>query len=924
VRSMRRSLVLSAVAALLLSPCAFAQEVPNKLPEVASKAFKHPSLDIQTRDLEVKSLATRAADEVRGGLVALGAPEASTRIDHLSGRFTTLLPAVPMVPGTGVGNSLKWSDVGLVANDRESREKSAMDAFVNYLTVNRSVLGIDLSELKAGRRIASHDNGIYQIFLPRSIDGIAVRGSWISGFISHGNLILMNTHQWGDRPAAPTARQISTQEALQSVYSHLYPLNGQFSGKGEKVYLTTVGANGYDYKLAVVLKGTIDGDGGNWEALVNATTGELLSLEDTNHYAEAKGGVLPVSNDGIAPDGVEQAGWPMPFMTVTGGTTDTGGNAAVSGSLTASLSGTYVRMTDACGTISLTQTDNLNFGTSGGTDCVTPGIGGAGNTHASRSGFYELNRIKESARAQLPSNTWLTGQLVSNMNINLTCNANWSGTQVNFYRSGGGCNNTGEIAGVFDHEFGHGMDDNDANGNIAGPSGEGIADIYAAIRLNTSCIGRNFRTTVCTGFGDPCDTCTGVRDIDYLARQSNLPHTYTWSNANCGGSVHCVGAVYAEAVWSLWKRKLQSAPFNMDNNTSMEVVTRLSYIGAGSVGTWFSGGPPNGGCAGGSGYLNYLAADDDNGNINDGTPHMSAIHSAFNEQQIACTTPAVVNSGCANTPTAQPNVTATAGAGSVSLSWGAVTNATKYQVFRTEGVFGCDFGKAKIGETTGTSFSSTNLQAGRSYSYTVIPIGAANTCMGPASACDSATPTAPAAAVTVYFDNFETATGWTTNPSGTDTATAGAWERGDPEATTSSGAKQLGTTVSGTNDLVTARLAGASAGANDVDGGVTSIRSPLIALPATGTLTLSFSQYLAHGSNSSTADYLRVFVVGSSTTQVFQKLGTNSNVNGVWATATANISSFAGQSVRILIEAADASGASLVEAGIDDVKIVQQ
>ncbi|MFC4012991.1 M14 family metallopeptidase, partial [Nonomuraea purpurea] len=51
--------------------------------------------------------------------------------------------------------------------------------------------------------------------------------------------------------------------------------------------------------------------------------------------------------------------------------------------------------------------------------------------------------------------------------------------------------------------------------------------------------------------------------------------------------------------------------------------------------------------------------------------------------------------------------------------------------------------------------------------------------------------------VTVYSDTFESAGNWTTNPGGTDTATSGQWERGDPEATTSSGAKQLGTTVSG-------------------------------------------------------------------------------------------------------------------------------
>ncbi|NUP75975.1 MAG: zinc carboxypeptidase [Nonomuraea sp.] len=178
--------------------------------------------------------------------------------------------------------------------------------------------------------------------------------------------------------------------------------------------------------------------------------------------------------------------------------------------------------------------------------------------------------------------------------------------------------------------------------------------------------------------------------------------------------------------------------------------------------------------------------------------------------------------------------------------------------------------------------------------------------------------------VTVYSDTFETATGWTANPSGTDTATTGGWERGDPEATTSSGAKQLGTTVSGANDLVTGRLAGSAAGDYDIDGGVTSIQSPPITLPATGSLSLSLSWYLAHGSNASSADYLRVRVVGSTTTTVFQQAGAASNRNGAWAVATANLNAYAGQTVRVLVDAADASGASLVEAGVDDVKITQQ
>jgi hypothetical protein len=175
---------------------------------------------------------------------------------------------------------------------------------------------------------------------------------------------------------------------------------------------------------------------------------------------------------------------------------------------------------------------------------------------------------------------------------------------------------------------------------------------------------------------------------------------------------------------------------------------------------------------------------------------------------------------------------------------------------------------------------------------------------------------------TVYSDTFETATGWTTSAS--DTATTGRWERGDPAATTSSGAKQLGTTVSGTNDLVTGAAAGAAAGDFDVDGGTTSIQSPSITLPSSGTLTLSFSYYLAHGSNSSSADFFRVSVVHSGgTAQLLNVAGAATNRNGAWTVGNVNLTPYAGQSVRILISAADASTASLVEAGVDDVRLTQ-
>ena len=174
---------------------------------------------------------------------------------------------------------------------------------------------------------------------------------------------------------------------------------------------------------------------------------------------------------------------------------------------------------------------------------------------------------------------------------------------------------------------------------------------------------------------------------------------------------------------------------------------------------------------------------------------------------------------------------------------------------------------------------------------------------------------------TIFSDDFETGTGWTAGVA--DTATSGRWERGDPAATSSAGAKQLGTTVSGVNDLVTGRLAGNNASQNDVDGGLTTMSSPQFALVDGTSYSLSFAYYLAHAKNSSSADYLRVKVTdGTTTSTVFQELGANNNDNAAWANATVTIpSAFDDKTVRIVVEAADASGDSLVEAAIDDVVV---
>jgi extracellular elastinolytic metalloproteinase len=248
-----------------------------------------------------------------------------------------------------------------------------------------------------------------------------------------------------------------------------------------------------------------------------------------------------------------------------------------------------------------------------------------------------------------------------------------------------------------------------------------------------------------------------------------------------------------------------------------------------------------------------------------------------------------------------------------------IVGATTTTVFEELGAANTDAG---AWETTSVSLDAF---AGQTIRILISAADASGGSLVEAGIDDVRIVNAPVSSGDVFVDDFETNKGWTLNPSGSDTASTGLWQRANPESTASGSTPlQLGTTVSGNNDLVTGATAGSSAGTNDIDNGVTSIQSPLIDLPASGTLTLSFSYYLAHLNNATSADFLRVQVVGASTSTVFEELGAGNTDAGAWASTNVDISAFAGQSIRILISAADASGGSLVEAGIDDLSIIQE
>ncbi len=184
------------------------------------------------------------------------------------------------------------------------------------------------------------------------------------------------------------------------------------------------------------------------------------------------------------------------------------------------------------------------------------------------------------------------------------------------------------------------------------------------------------------------------------------------------------------------------------------------------------------------------------------------------------------------------------------------------------------------------------------------PIGKAKTLCGP------------------LMDDFEINRGWRRNPDGTDTATDGLWAVGDPKTVTHSGLKQSGSARSGRYALVTGLAAARGSDLNDVDGGITTIRSaPVTLSDPVGDLT--FRYVFAHGSNSSPDDWFRVWVetADGTRTPVFERLGSTQDLDAVWRSVRLPMSAYAGQTIRLVFGAADAARPSEVEAAVDDLRI---
>jgi cysteine-rich repeat protein len=372
------------------------------------------------------------------------------------------------------------------------------------------------------------------------------------------------------------------------------------------------------YRVAETLTVESIGGPGAWEVWVDAADGAPIARRSLLHYATGKvlydvsdrhpngtRSTRPSINTEHVVDGIEAT------SSVDGTLTWVGAGAAT---VLTGLGGPFVLLDNVAGA-EATQTLTLP---AGGT--VTWSLAASETGDAQLTSFIHANIVRQFAKDRLnPGLGWLNQQLPVFVNEAGSCNAYSAPSGIHFLRASAQCQNTGRMADVIYHEFGHSLHRNSilgGVGNFDGAVSEGMSDVLSALLTNDHGLGRGFTYTDAP-----------LRDLNPVGIEKKWPDDMT-------GEVHNDGEIIGGTMWDL-KVALETklgvqAGYEKMLDIFYAILQRSTDIP--------------------SSYAETLLADDDDGNLTNGTPNQCEINNVFARHGLAdpsaaVTIPAPVRDG---------------------------------------------------------------------------------------------------------------------------------------------------------------------------------------------------------------------------------------------------------------------------------------
>jgi hypothetical protein len=765
------------------------------------------------------------------------------------------------------------------------------------IAANPAVFGADPENL----RFLSSPVGLGKrvVHFQQTYHGIDVwQGRVHLTFMENGRLFEMGSTYYPDIQVNPVpALTAATAEQIAAA-ALPFDSSTDFVAEGTQLLVLPVSRSetAVDYHLVYRVRVQTENPYGKWVTHVDAHSGEIIWRYNDVYFTNFTGNATIGREDGTYCNGEQTVAAAYLRVNVTGvGTTNTDINSTWtipyggtdSKTVTSDLYGPYV------------DVNNYNGAQGAFTGTATPGTpftvtwNDLDSRQDERDVFDAVNDIHVMMLDVDPTFGYTNQRISAYVNRNdgyCPGNAWWDGT-INFCAAGGSYANTGEQQGVTYHEYGHGIQDALLGGWQGDEGlGEGNGDVLSNMMTREAIIGRGFYTGNCT---------SGIRNSEnHLMYPADV----------VGQEIHAAGQVIAGFHW--------------DALQGLETVYSQDEAVLLSIERWHFGRKLEQPTTQPAQVLATFIADDDDGNLGNGTPHYQYFCQAAQNHGFSCPE-ILVGVFITHTPIAstveqtQREVVAT-----ITSTEGAIDQNNVYTRYR---VNGGAFQQVTL-TPTGTPnqfhcFIPGQAQGSEIEYYLFAADTQGNTKTDPA--------TAPAALhpydIAWLIDPLEVESGWTVNLESTDTATTGIWVREDPVTDNDAQPENDHTPDPGVLCWLTGNApAGQPSGTNDVDGGATSVYSPIYDL---STATSAKAKYWRWYSNNmgNNANQDTWVVQARNNGGAWVDVERNQDAQNQWSFREADLSALFGAAlgqVQMKFIASDEAPGSLVEALVDDFELL--
>lgn len=354
-----------------------------------------------------------------------------------------------------------------------------------------------------------------------------------------------------------------------------------------------------------------DGDYEKWLYVAEPRSGKLLFVENQIIFTDVTGNVSGMASVGPKSDNcsTEQiTAMPWATVSISGGSSayaDGAGNFTIPNGGTSpvtvqsGMAGHYFYVDNVQGaeevlSLSVTPPGPANF------------THNAANTseyvRAQVNGYVQANVVRDFCLTYNPSYPTISTQTNFPVYVNRNdgyCpgNAWYSGSSINFCLAASGYPNTA-WSNIIHHEYGHHMVAMAGSGQ--GQYGEGMGD----------CVGLLIADDPVCGYGFLGNCNSGIRTAD---------NTYQYP---CSGEIHDCGQLLSGCVWSTRNELIVTNPSDYRQILSNLTVNSILLHSGTEITPQIT--------------IDFLTLDDNDGNINNGTPHRTQICNGFGAHNMAC------------------------------------------------------------------------------------------------------------------------------------------------------------------------------------------------------------------------------------------------------------------------------------------------